>query len=233
MLLTYVDESYDRQLYWIAALMCTDDCVVELTSLLDEVSDWSARTYDTPLDAEFHGHAIFHGLEDWTKLATMPRARIGVYHKVLEAIAATEPEICIRGVDVARLNQRYGAPDHPHSIVLQHLLEDVDRRAEARGERALVIADDIDAPNDHRRDLRHFQRYSTPGYKARKLTRIVDTMHFAPSHASRLLQAVDMVAFLHYRIQSGRDTDSRAVRANHALWGRLDGVVYKTHCWTP
>ena len=96
-----------------------------------------------------------------------------------------------------------------------------------------MITDDIDAPNDHRRDLRHFQRYSTPGYKSRKITRIVDTMHFAPSHASRLLQVVDMVSFLHYRIQSGRDTDPRAVRANHALWDHLVPVVHKTHCWWP
>jgi hypothetical protein len=180
-----------------------------------------------------HGHALFHGIEDWARTAGMPRARIGIYHKALAAIADCAPEICIRGVDIPGLNQRYGSPDHPHSVVLQHLLERIDERAEELDERVLVIADDIDAPNDHRRNLRHFQRHSTPGYKSRQLTRIVDTMHFAPSRASRLLQAVDLVAYLHYRITSGRDSDARAIKANRDLWARIEPLVFHSACWRP
>lgn len=233
MLLAYVDESYDRDRYWIAALMCTDECVVKLTEALDDVVTWASSSYGIDPDAELHGHALFHGQEDWAPTAGMPRARIGVYHKALAAIATSAPEICIRGVDIPALNRRYGSPDHPHSVVLQHVLENVDKRAESRNERVLVIADDIDAPNDHRRNLRHFQRQSTPGYQSRKLTRIVDTMHFAPSRASRLLQAVDLVAFLHYRISSNRDADPRATKANAALWAHIEPLVFHNWCWEP
>lgn len=233
MLLTYVDESYDRQTYWIAALMCTDECVVKLTEALDNVVAWAADSYGVRPTAELHGHALFHGQEDWLAMAPMIRARIGVYHKALEAIASSAPAICIRGVDIPALNRRYDTPDHPHSVVLQHLLETIDERAEQLDERVLIIADDIDAPNDHRRNLQRLQRHSTPGYNSRKLTRIVDTMHFAPSSASRLLQAVDLVAYLHYRIESNRDTDDRAIKANAALWARMGDLVFHSRRWDP
>ena len=45
------------------------------------------------------------------------------------------------------------------------------------------------------------QRWSLPGYRSRRLTRIVDPLHCAPSQASRLVQAVDVVAFLFRRIR--------------------------------
>jgi len=130
MLLAYIDESYNRRRYRIAAMMCTDECVVNLTEALDEVVTWASSSYVIDPDAELHGHALFHGQEDWAPMAGMPRARISVHHKALAAIATSAPEICIRGIDIPALNRRYGPPDHPHSVVLQHVLENIDKRAE-------------------------------------------------------------------------------------------------------
>lgn len=72
------------------------------------------------------------------------------------------------------------------------------------------------------------------GYRSRQLTRIVDTIHFAPSKASRMVQAADLVAFLHHRIKSRADTDPRAKRANESLWERIaDKVSGYSGCWRP
>ncbi|MBO3745989.1 DUF3800 domain-containing protein [Streptosporangiaceae bacterium NEAU-GS5] len=61
---------------------------------------------------------------------------------------------------------------------------------------------------------------------------MVDTIHFAPSSASRLLQAADLVAFLHQRCQR-KERDPHAQQANEDLWVRISGKVYHEMCWFP
>lgn len=236
MLLAYVDESYDRHKYWIAALVVPDRVARSLTDELDKVVRTAARSYSgVPMNAELHGHALFHGQDDWAALAGMARARIGVYRQVFDAIAAHDVRILIRGVHVPQLKQRYAAPDHPHAVVLQHLLERIDEYAASRevDEFALVIADEVDDAAEYRRDLWDFQRRGTVGWRARQITRIVDTMHFVPSHASRLVQAADLVAYLHRRIASGGDRYERARTANEAIWAKVQDSVHHSHCWHP
>jgi Protein of unknown function (DUF3800) len=117
--------------------------------------------------------------------------------------------------------------------VLQHLLERIDEYAEGQGQPALVIADEIAEAKEYRRDLWMYQRSSTPGWRARKLTNIVDTIHFAPSSSSRLVQAADLIAYLHGRMTCGGDRDDRAIRANNALWARIAPRVHHCDWWRP
>lgn len=62
---------------------------------------------------------------------------------------------------------------------------------------------------------------------------MVDTIHFAPSKASRLLQAADLIAYLHRRLVSGQDGDSRARKANEKLWSFVAPRLIHQHCWGP
>lgn len=236
MLLAYVDESYDRQRYWIAGLVVPEHVARPLTDDLDKVVRAAARAYGGVTSAaELHGHALFHGLDDWAPLAGMARARIGVYRQAFDAIASHDVRIFIRGVHVPQLKERYAVPAHPHAVVLQHLLERIDEHAAAPevNEFALVIADEVDDAAEYRRDLWRFQRQGTLGWRARQITQIVDTMHFVPSHASRLVQAADLVAYLHRRIASRVDRDERAQKANEAIWAKIQGKVRHSACWHP
>ena len=236
MLLAYVDESYDAKwpVYWIAALVCPERVVGPLAAGLDAVVEKAAGSYSgIGAAAELHGHALLHGKDDWKPMAPMVRARIGVYNDAFDVIASHDVQVMIRGVHVPALKRRYVNPHHPHTVVLQHLLERVDIYAEAEGQPTLVIADEVDRANEYRRDLWRYQRQSTPGYLSRRLTSIVDTIHFAPSHASRLVQAADLIAYLHGRITSGADRDERAKRANAALWARIEPRVAHNYCWHP
>jgi len=233
-LLAYVDESYTKTHYWIVALLCPEGMAIPLTKLLDDVVDRAAASYPgVSTTAELHGHALFHGRDDWRSVAALARARIGIYNDAFDAIASTDVRVIIRGVDIARLKVRYAYPDHPHSVVLAHLLERIDETAEEQNELALVIADEVDQADEHRRNLWRFQRFSTTGYRSRQLERIVDTMHFAPSRASRLVQAADLIAYLHQRIESGVEKDERAIRANEALRKRIADRIVHRHCWRP
>lgn len=236
MLLAYVDESYSHDLYWIAALVCPEHTLGPLTEALDDAVRKAARAYrGFDSQAELHGYDLFQGKGDWRSLATMPRARIGVYHDAFMAIASFDIEIIIRGMDVRRQRERYASPEEPHAVVLAHLLERVNDCSNARhgGQPVLVIADEVDQQDQYRHNLWYFQRFTPSGYRARRLDRIVDTIHFAPSQASRLVQAADLIAFLHCRINSGRDRDPRALRANDVLWSRIGGCVTHSHCWVP
>lgn len=233
MLLAYVDESYTQSTYWIAALICPEAVLRPLAAALDSVVKKASDTYEVPEGAELHGYALFHGKDDWVNVKTMARTRIGVYNEALNAIGQSGASIIIRGVDRRRLEERYVHPDHPHAVVLEHLSERVDEFAATRGEYCLMIADEVEQADLYRRNLWRFQRSSTMGYRSRRLTQIVDTLHFAPSAASRLVQAADLIAFLWCRIASGADTDERAKRSNIALWQHVKDIVAHNWQWYP
>jgi len=143
---------------------------------------------------ELHGHEIFHAKKAWSDVPV--RARIGVFDDVIEAVAGQDVYVIARAMDVVGQKARYHRPDAPHTVVLQHLLERVDECITSLGKYALVIADEVDAQAVHRADLSSYREVGTRGYRSRKLTRIVDTLHFAPSNASRLVQAADVIVFL-------------------------------------
>lgn len=234
MLLAYVDESYTDGHYWMVALVCPEAAVIPLGSALDAVVGAASAAHPSVSpNAELHGYPLFHGEGEWAALKSMPRVRIGVYNSAFAAIGGSGARIIIRGVNRGRLEARYVRPKHPHAVVLEHLLERIDELAEERDELALVIADEIDQADTYRRKLWQFQRFATEGYRSRQLTRIVDTLHFVPSQASRLIQAADLLVFMHRRIASRADTDERALRANQNLWDRVQSCVLHNWCWDP
>jgi hypothetical protein len=238
-LLTYVDESYSEHSYYIAALLCPEDQALSLTGALDGVVQKAAATFaGLSPDAELHGYDLLQGKRDWTPLTQQVRARIDVYAGAFQAIADHDVRIVIRGVDTRKLCDRYsGIAADPHSVVLTHVLERVDEYAERAGELALVIADEPgrhDHQRQYRSDLLRYRAQGTWSYRGRVITRIVDTLHFAPSAASRLVQAVDLVVFLHNRIQgTAPNADSRATATNAALWLRIEDRIEHQYHWYP
>jgi len=235
MLLTYVDESYTKDRYFIAALMVPATEAASLTGALDKiVADTSAEYGRVDERAELHGHDLVSAKRDWKELTAEVRVRIGVYHKALQAIADHDVHVVIRSVDIRGLDRRYPrGHDEPHSIVLAHLLERVDECAARHNELTLIIADEINQQDAYRRELWGYQRNGTWGYRSSKLTRIIDTIHFAPSSASRLVQAADLIAFMARRIATHIEADERARKANAALWARIQPKVRHNWCWYP
>lgn len=233
-LLAYLDESFTKTRYYMAALIVDGDQAGALSDALDDVI-WKAITDHSNLHprAELHGHDIFAGKKDWARLAPKIRARIGVYDDALQAIAQHAAAVIFRGVDVERLNRRYSNPDHPHSIVLTHLIERIDEFAEERAEHALMIADEVSNQADHRRSLYSYQKGATWGWRSRQITRVIDTLHFAPSSSSRLVQAADLLAFLYRRTETHVETDQRAAQANAVLFGRVEPLIYHRGTWLP
>lgn len=235
MLLTYLDESYTKERYLIAAVAVPDGEATSLTMALDKVVfDATCEYGRIPLDAELHARDLVAATGPWQRLADDVGARIDVYGKALQAIADHDVAIIIRSVDIPRLDQRYPfGHDHPHSVVLTHILERVNEYATQVGLYAIVIADEVDAQDSYRRELWHYQHHQTWGYKAQQIDRVIDTIHFAPSSSSRLLQGADLIASLARRIETHVEKDERAKRANDALWAQIQPKIHHRWCWWP
>lgn len=231
MLLSYVDESYSQDWYFMAALLCDGPGAQALTSALDDVIVRAVRAHGVTEDAELHGYELYQGEGWWKELP--PRVRISIYNEVFEAVSQHCRAVILRGLHRAGQRRRYTVVDPAHSIVLLHLLEQIDDFARRRDEHVLVIADEVGEQAKHRSELAMYRRLGTWGYKSRKLTQVVDTLHFAPSHASRLLQAVDLIVFLHRRLETHKEPVERARRANERLWERLEPVVFHNWTWYP
>lgn len=201
---------------------------------LDAVVRKASESYPVDEHAELHGHALVQARDDWKRMgnkgANMVRARIGVYADALRAIAAHDVGVVVRGLDLRTRPDRVPTGESPHQIVLRHLLENIDRCSARQRELALVIADEVDGAEGHREHFRTYQQVGTGGRLSSTLSHIVDTIHFAPSKSSRLLQAADLIAYLHRRLMSGQDGDSRARRANETLWSHIEPRVLHRRC---
>lgn len=221
MLLAYLDESYDKLYYLIAAVTVPGDEVASLTQALDDVAaDAAARFGAIQEDGELHGAEIVGGRGGWGKVAL--EDRLDVYRSALDAIARHEVGILCHSMDRVAQQKLYGSrTSHPHPWVLSFLVEAVDRYAAVAQTPVLLIADDVDDSDLYRSQVRHYQQHNTGGWKPRKLTQVVDTLHFAPSNVSRLLQAADLVAFVMRRVLSKCDTDPRGKAAMDDLWDRI------------
>lgn len=216
----------------MAALLVDGPAAVTLTAELDRVAAAAAQAYGLADGVELHGHEIFHAGGAWSGVPV--RARVGVFDDVVEAVAGRNVRLIARSMDIVGQRARYrGAAEAPHSVVLQHLLERIDECVTGLGSYALVIADEMDGQAKHRTDLSSYREVGTTGYRHRKLTRIVDTLHFAPSSASRLVQAADVITFLYRRVFTHQETDQRSRRAKIKMWDRLVPRVHHQLCWFP
>ncbi|WP_305785827.1 DUF3800 domain-containing protein [Symbioplanes lichenis] len=231
MLLAYLDESYSKDWYFMAALLCDGAGAQALSKALDEIVEKAVAAHGVAEDAELHGYELFQG-EGWWR-GVPPRARIGVYNRAFQAIADHGNALILRGMDSAGQRQRYAVVKPPHTVVLGHLLERIDDYCRSQNQHVLAIADEVGEQSVHRQDVAHYRKHRTGGYRSRRLTQVVDTLHFAPSDASRLIQAIDLVTFLYRRIETHTESDERAKRANQALWARIEPLIVHRLCWYP
>ncbi|MGL5818010.1 MAG: DUF3800 domain-containing protein [Phycicoccus sp.] len=216
MLLCFVDESDQGDFHGFAGLMADEHATKAITDSLNRIMRQTGVDWGVPAITEFHAHPIFHGKEEWKHVPT--RVRVGVFHKVVEAVVAEDVVVLLRWVHGARLAERqsrnsYPVAFPPEQVCFQHILQRAQQVAENRDTHALIIADDRHDRERHRERFATYQTEGTPGvYMQTTLDRLLDTVHFAPSHRSRMLQAADMLAFVYRRLQTVTESDPRASR---------------------
>lgn len=188
-------------------------------------------------DFEFHGKELFSAEGHFS--GRSPEERIEIYDAVLAGIEIAEARIVIRGVSKPDLKKTYPNPFHPHDIALMFTIESIERLARERGCRFLLVADEAKEIEDAAlRDLVNYQEVGTSwGWKAEQIDRIVDTIHFVPSHRNPAIQLVDCATYVAARvrkIRAGRVSNDRGAQAVKELWdNRIEPFVYANSIWYP
>jgi hypothetical protein len=226
MLLAYVDESYDRDFYYMAAAIAPQDVWDELERVLEELRARTAQLHGLPVDVELHGHEIMGGKGEWGPLRGKHREAAGIYAAALTAARHAGVKYVFRGVDITRLNARYKYPEQPHGVVFGHLLERINDHALSIREpdQVVVVADEIATQDEHRRQFEGYRLSGTPGYRSSTLLRISSPINFASSRLTPGLQVVDLAAYLHHR----RSTVVESHRAARATVRRLSALIETT-----
>ena len=232
MLLAYVDESFSKKYFYMVALSATPEQVRNLTQELDAYVRSLASKHDTLAPREeLHGYWVFHGKGAWSHL--FPRQRVQVFREVFKLIADSGVRIAIRGLDVPAQEARYPTPFPPYSVVLTKILEKVQSVAKSDDTLALVICDEYREDDRHRRLLASYREWQTPTSTPMKLDRIIDTIHFTPSHESRIIQATDMIAFITSRSSAVSSPNPREATAIQDLWSTISDQILVHYVWTP
>jgi hypothetical protein len=163
-------------------------------------------------DFEFHGYDLFAGRGAFA--GVKPAKRIAIYDEILKGIELAQGEVIIRGVEKTGLARRYTEPFHPHDVALMYTIESVERAARARDCRVLLVADE-----------------------AKEIERIVDTIHFVPSHRNGAIQVTDCATFIAARLRKIHDGlvgDNSSARVVEKLWEeRILPYVGINQVWYP
>ena len=237
MLLSYLDESYNDDICLTVAVVVPDAIAQGLIDALDDVAmDWGHIHKDAV--AEFHAHEIMGGKGIWHRLKGDTEKQLELYDQLLKTIGSFDVRIIIEGVGRKELAVRYSdwpgsdTLEYAHRTAITYLLERINEHARRSGDLALVIADEVDQGAVFRRDLAHFRRWHTHGWKAQKVTNIIDTIHFSPSDTSRLLQAADLVGYLSLR-RWMPGLPARVVEAQDELWEHIKDNVVRRRLYRP
>jgi len=234
-LIAYVDESYTRDLYFIAAAIGTERMWDSVESAFAQIRTDTARIHGTALDAELHGYELMGGSGSWRSLRGKHREAAGIYRAALHGVREAGVRYIFRGVDVARLNARYRYPEPPHAVVFRHVLERIDDFARTRvgPQEVIVVADEIATQDDHVRQFEGYRELGTSGYRSSRLTTISTPINFASSAFVDGLQAADLAAYVHRRAATVEETSSAAAAVRRRLLAEIEPATVHDHVWRP
>jgi hypothetical protein len=234
-LIAYVDESYNRDVYFIAAAIGTPRAWDAVEAKFAAIRNRTAQLQGTPIDIELHGYEIMSGSGAWAPLRGKHREAAGVYRAALHAAREAGVRYVFRGVDVARLNARYRYPELPHTVVFRHVLERIDDFARRRvgPQEVIVVADEIATQDDHRRQFEGYQELGTRGYRSSYLTTISEPINFASSSMVDGLQAADLAAYIHRRAATVEETVPAAAATRRRPLAEIRPATVHDHVWRP
>ncbi len=227
----------DQPVHLILTLAIEETKVATVHQHIRETARKHCPDVCTDDDFEFHGQDLFSARGHFS--GRSPEQRIEIYDDILSGIELAEAEVIVRGVHKKRLGQRYAKPFHPHDIALMFTIESIERMAQDRDCRVLLVADEAKEVQDAAlRDLANYQEVGTSwGWNTEQIDRIVDTIHFVPSHTNAGIQLADCATFVAARvrkIQAGVVSRGPSDEAIERLWGsRIVPYLRVNEVWYP
>jgi hypothetical protein len=228
MLISYLDESSTTGYYFIGALVLSPQDVSAVSDVIENISSLIVQDHPLIFDQsdELRGSQIWNGKGKWKNIGD--RYRYSVFIRAFEQLAELDIEIALQGINKKRLENQYLYPLPPHELALKYLLDQLDKKFISQSSKGLIICDETGSraeDNKHRALLREWRAMGTGGPFPRNLTSIADTLHFVPSQESRLVQAIDLITFLHQRRTVTRYPESLEYEVMSHLWSKIEGKV--------
>jgi len=221
-----MDETHDVGSYWLCGVVVQTSRIKETQAALTSVSEKAARVFHFAEPPELHGYDLFSRMRLFKDKP--PPACFRIYGNALDAFATCEPIIVLRGV-----NRKKIRIVDPHRLAWRYAVEAIDEHG---GDGPiLIVADRHEATEDALRDdIRDYITGNTGGWKPRTLKKLLPDLMFMHSHENPLLQASDLVAYLHRRrFNLETEGDPRQHYWREYLWSKVERFVRVSHVWDP
>jgi hypothetical protein len=192
MLITYYDEvkyqSGKQDSYWLGGI-CVDTEGLELIEV--KMNELSGDFFGNPMmgkNTEFHAVHIYHGSGIFKGIDLHKRLTC---LKSLADIVSMD-EISRIYVRIIPDNMAYTS-DAPEKVALMYFIEQIDNYYECQKQKGILIGDydDKGIINRSINDFVGYRNIRTDYARGRKIENLLDTIHFAQSHHSRMLQLAD------------------------------------------
>jgi hypothetical protein len=175
--------------YWLGGLMLQDDVIHGLEEELRRLAHDCFGTYELTQQTEFHATDICTGNGCFRRWR-IPERRLDVLKELARIIDKPEgvSRVSVR-LDISRIDR---SVDH-EAMAFMFLVEKVNDFARAKGTNALLIGD-LEHERVVSRSVRNLAEFRQNGTRyafGRRIENVLDTVHFAHSHHSRLLQLAD------------------------------------------
>ena len=192
MYLLYYDEvklePKKQPYFWLGAI-CVD--ATNVSSIEDEVNDISEATFGSRLldkTTEFHGKEIVGkkgNFKGWTL-----EKRLKVLEALLAIIAKDEVKCLYIKIVVEKLHKQSRTP---HETAFMFLIERADKLFKSLDSVGMLFGD-YDQPfiGPSVASLSRYRQGGTDWTLSCKIENIIDTVHFARSHHSRMIQLADV-----------------------------------------
>ncbi len=193
-LLYYDEVKYDppnQQSYWLGGISFPHHLIPEIE---DEINQVSERAFGSRLlakETEFHGIEICRGKGNFKGRDF--DERVGILTDLLR-IAARKDIYRIRvKVNPSKITH---SNDDPSDIAFMFFVEAAEELFKEQDTLGMLFGD-YDEPmiGSSVATLSRFRRGGTRWARATDITRIIDTVHFAQSHHSRLIQLADIFLY--------------------------------------
>ena len=236
-LLYYDEVKYDpptQPYFWLGAICMDADDVSLVESAVNDVSELAFGSRLLAKETEFHGKELVGGRGNFKGRAYQDR--LEVLTKLLAIIGQEKVKRVYIRIIPANITHSSTPPDE---IAFMYLIEQADSLFKSLGGVGMMFGD-YDEPmiGSSVASLSRFRAGGTQWHRGRNIENIIDTVHFARSHHSRMIQLADVFLYcLQFMVQdnskgwrkgvadvivaSGIQTCSRVrVWPNEAQWYR-------------
>ena len=151
-----------------------------------------------PAKFEFHGNELWNGNGAWD--GKTPPELLSAYQAVIDLIPAHGISIAHATIDRQKLHDKHSGrfDASAYRLGLQFLLEKVDALPGLK----VVVADESKEQEAEAKEMvADLQEWGGGEVLGRKVSSVIDAMHFVQSYESPGVQIADMVAYLFHRVR--------------------------------